>query len=250
MLRYVILAKSPIVSSTSMGPALVPAAARGPAGCCRDSRAPRGRANTGAVGSCPLFQRVLDRSQPLLHQLADGTGEVVGKQVGGPDEPRAGLSVRDDLRGRVVMRKAERTVGDRPHQPPGPVISAHEQLAHDRAVDERDHPIPPIDPGIAHKPRGQPFMNRCPVPQCVPGGLWLHVDAGLPDNTSHIPSSPFWADAQPSPARIPADTGQPATKTTMPPPLTGESRRPRGRPAATRSCRRARPWPRRPLTKA
>src|SRR5215475_8056519 len=128
MLRYVILAKSPIVSSTSTGPVGVPAAARGPAGCCRESRAPRGRANTGAAGSCPLFQRVLDRRQPLFHQLADGTGEVVGKQVGGPDEPRAGLSVRDDLRGRVVMLKAERTVGDRPHQAPGPVVGAHEHL--------------------------------------------------------------------------------------------------------------------------
>src|SRR5262249_59696546 len=132
MLRYVILAKSPIVSSTSTGPALVPAAAKGPAGCCRDSRAPRRRTNTRAVGSCPLFQRVLDRRQSLFHQLADPAGEVVGQQVGGPDEPRAGLLVCDDLRGRVVMRKAERTIGDRPHKPPGPVVGAHEQLANDR----------------------------------------------------------------------------------------------------------------------
>src|SRR5215472_1056235 len=249
MLRYVILAKSPIVSSTSMGPALVPAAARGSTGCCRESRAPRGRTNVEAVGSCPLFQRVLDRGESLFDELADATGEVVGKQVGGPDEPRGGLSVRDDLRGRVVMRKAERTVGDRPRKAPGPVVGAHEQLADDRAVEESDHPIPSVDPGIAHKPGSQPFMNGPPVAQGVPGDLWIHVDAGLPDDTSHIPSSAFWADAQPLPARFGPMPGNRPRQSRWPLPRR-ESQDSRTAGPPPRDHAGAGPWPRRPLTEA
>src|SRR5437660_11139555 len=58
---------------------------------------------TSGWGTALSLQRLLHRAQALLDHRRDGAGDLVGQQVGDPDDAAAPIAVDEDMHRRVVV---------------------------------------------------------------------------------------------------------------------------------------------------
>ena len=87
-----------------------------------------------------------------------------------------------------------RAVRDRPDQPPLIVVQVDQDLADDRAVEERHDPVLAVEASVDRESRDQPHVQLAPVPQRVPDVIGVGIDQDLFANGSHVSVS-CWSAA-------------------------------------------------------
>src|SRR5260221_2135097 len=129
---------------------------------------------TGALSellaACALFlQCLLHGGSPLLDELADRGGEVVGQHVGDPDEPTTVRIFCKDLHRRIVVRgpPLDRRVG----KPASLVVNVDDQLAYHRTVSESDDPGVSFEAGIDYEASREVVVDRGHIPERLPNDL-------------------------------------------------------------------------------
>src|SRR5262245_27399303 len=125
----------------------------------------------------PPFQGPLDDRRPLLDERPDVPRDLVGEQVRDPDETRAPLAIRKDLRGGVVVRHP--SPDHRPDESPCLLVDVDDQLARDHAVAEGDDARAVLEPGVDDEARDEPGVERAHVAQRVPDLGGARVDHEL-----------------------------------------------------------------------
>src|SRR5260221_13467505 len=144
---------------------------------------------TGALSellaACSRFlQCLLHGGSPLLDELADRGGEVVGQHVGDPDEPTAVRIFCKDLHRRIVVRgpPLDRRVG----KPARLVVNVDDQLAYHRTVPESDDPGVSFEAGIDDEAWREALVDRADIANRRPNDLRAGLDQDFLVDGSHV----------------------------------------------------------------
>src|SRR5215218_4137483 len=133
------------------------------------------------------LERLPGGTNPAFHQLLCARAQVVGQQVGDPDEAAAAVAYVEYLPRPVVVGVGP--VDDRPRQASLVVIAVDKPLAHDRAVQEGHDPVGAVEAAVDRESPHESLVQGAPVAESVPYLLGARIDERLLANGRHGCSS-------------------------------------------------------------